>query len=88
MRFKPTNSAWIKKLEAWKEEGKGRIQPFGEDPPFPIYYARLCFEASRVSNEIDPATSVLFDSGNIHNYGLQYFKSCSPFISTKGNQYS
>jgi len=88
MRFKPNHSAWIKKLAIWKEEWKTRIQPFREDPSFPIHYARLCSEASRVINEIDPATSVLFDSGNINNYGLQHFKSCSPFISSNGNQFS
>jgi len=88
MGFKPTHSAWLKRLEVWKGEWENRIKPLREEPSSPIHYARLCSEASQVINKIDPATSVLFDSGNVNNYGLQFFKSCSPFVSSNGNQFS
>jgi len=86
--FSPDHSSWLKRLDTWKNEWESKITPLKEDPSSPMNYSRVVSEASLVVNEIDPATSVLFDTGNINNNGLQFFKSCSQFVSSNGNQFS
>lgn len=86
--YRPSHETWLRRLQEWKKEWELTIKPLREDASSPIHYARLCSDASEVINQFDREASILFDTGNVNNYGMQYFKNCSPFVSSNGNQFS
>lgn len=78
-------SPWVEKVKSWKREWEKEVEALRESPVSPIHYARLCNDAAEVIKEVDPQTSVFFDTGHILSFGGPFFKATSRFISHCGH---
>lgn len=83
-----TSSQWLVDLNNWKRDWENQSEGLKHSDISPIHYARLCKEASEAISEIDPETSVIFDTGNIMCFAPAFFESLSHNVSTNNTQFA
>jgi len=76
---------WWEQIKAWKGEWEKEVENLKHSPLSPLHYARLCNDSWEVVKEVDPQTSVLFDTGHILSFGGAFFQSTSRFVSHCGH---
>jgi len=82
------NSPWLKDINKWKDDWEKESENLKRSDISPIHYARLCQDASEVINQIDPLTSVIFDTGNIMCFAPPFFESLTRNVSTNNTQFA
>jgi len=78
-------ASWLEQVKSWKRDWEKEVESLKESPLSPIHYARLCNDVGEAVKEVDPQTSVLFDTGHILSFGGPFFKASSRFISHCGH---
>ena len=76
---------WLEQIKAWKREWEKEVENLKHSSLSPLHYARLCNDAWEVIKEVDPETSVLFDTGHVLSFGGAFFQSTSRFLSHCGH---
>lgn len=82
---KPKVAPWLDRVKAWKKEWEKEVENLRHSPLSPLHYARVCNDAGEVIREVDPQTSVLFDTGHTLSFGGPFFPASSRFISHCGH---
>ena len=81
------NAAWRAEIETWRRAWREKTAPMrGQDGP-PLDYAPLYSEAGAAIREVDPSTSVLFDTGQTLCYAPSFFQAASRFIHTNNDHF-
>jgi len=84
--FKKSKVApWVRQIKAWKKEWEKEVEDFKHSTLSPLHYARICNDAGEVVKEVDPQTSVFFDTGHVLSFGGAFFQASSRFISHCGH---
>jgi acetolactate synthase I/II/III large subunit len=79
--------AWLAEIEGWRREWVDKTAPLREKEGPPLDYAPLLSEASHAIRDVDPLTSVLFDTGQILCYAPSFFRAASRFIHTNNGHF-
>lgn len=82
---KSKTNSWLEQIKTWRKEWEKEVEEIRHSSLAPLHYARLCHDVGEVVKEIDPQTSVLFDTGHILSFGGAFFQACSRFISHCGH---
>ena len=86
LAFKKSKLAsWLKQIKTWTKEWEKEVDNLRHSPLSPLHYARICNDAGEVIKEVDPQTSVLFDTGHVLSFGGAFFPASSRFISHCGH---
>jgi acetolactate synthase-1/2/3 large subunit len=81
------NAAWLAQIEAWRREWLDKTQPMREKEGPPLDYAPLLDEAARAIADVDPSTSVLFDTGQLMCFAPSFFRASSRFVHTNNDHF-
>ncbi len=81
------NDAWLGEIGAWRREWLEKTAPLRDKPGPPLDYAPLLDEAGRAIAEVDPRTSVLFDTGQLMCYAPSFFRASSRFVHTNNDHF-
>jgi acetolactate synthase-1/2/3 large subunit len=81
------NRAWLAEIGGWRREWLERTAPMRAMEGPPLDYAPLFDEAARAVADVDPETSVLFDTGQTLCYGPSFFQAASRFVHTNNGQF-
>jgi acetolactate synthase-1/2/3 large subunit len=76
---------WLGQIKEWKKEWEDGVKDLRESKMSPLHYGRVFHDASEVVKEVDPNTSVLFDTGNAQSYAPAFWKVYSRHVSTDGH---
>lgn len=79
-----SHRAWLGQIEAWRREWAAEVAPITNSALSPLHYGRLFHDASEVIQEIDPQTSVLYDTGHALAFGSPFLKANSRFVAHNG----
>ena len=82
---KSKTGSWLQQIKNWKKDWEKEVETLKHSPLSPLHYARLCNDAWEAVQEVDPQTSVLFDTGHVLSFGGAFFRSTSRFISHCGH---
>lgn len=81
------NAAWRAEIDGWRRRWREKTAPArGTEGP-PLDYAPLLDEAARAVRDVDPETSVLFDTGQILCYGPSFFQASSRHVHTNNGHF-
>ena len=81
------NAAWLAEIAGWRREWIEKTAPLREKEGPPLDYGPLLDEASRAIADVDPETSVLFDTGQILCYAPSFFRASSRFVHTNNGHF-
>jgi acetolactate synthase-1/2/3 large subunit len=81
------NAAWLAEIEGWRRAWLGKTAPMREKDGTPLDYAPVFDEAARAIREVDPETSVLFDTGQTLCYAPSFFQASSRFVHTNNGHF-
>ena len=81
------NRAWLERIAGWRRAWEAKVAPMREKPGPPLDYAPLLDEAARAVRDVDPETSVLFDTGQILCYGPSFFRAASRHVHTNNGHF-
>ena len=79
---------WGKQIAAWRAEWTRESAAFIANSGKLISYARLLDDASAVVREVDPETSVIFDTGNLLLTAPAFFRASSVFTTTNNGHFA
>lgn len=79
--------AWLDEIEGWRRAWLAKVAPMRAKEGPPLDYAPLFDEAGRAIAEVDPETSVLFDTGQTLCYGPSFFRAASRLVHTNNGQF-
>lgn len=82
--FKEWNGQIAERRKVWMEE----IREKGRETDGPLSNVRILREAGDVIREIDPQTSVLFDTGNLLLFAPAFFSASSPNLATNNGHFA
>jgi acetolactate synthase-1/2/3 large subunit len=75
---------WWNKINLWREENELKKKDAINSNWTPVHYATLFDKVSKVVNEVDPQSSIMFDTGNSQSFAPNFFQANSPNTSTDG----
>ena len=81
------HAAWLERIAGWRRAWEAKVAPLREKAGPPLDYAPLLDEAARAVRDVDPETSVLFDTGQILCYGPSFFRAASRHIQTNNGHF-
>jgi acetolactate synthase-1/2/3 large subunit len=81
------NAAWLAEIDGWRRAWHAKMAPVVAAEGPPLDYAPLFVEAAHAVREVDPATSVLFDTGQTLCYGPSFFQAASRFVHTNNGHF-
>ncbi len=79
--------AWLAEIEGWRAAWREKVRPLREADTAPIHYGRLYHEAWQAVREVDPETTVLFDTGQTLCYAPSFFRASSRHIHTNNGHF-
>jgi acetolactate synthase I/II/III large subunit len=81
------NDGWLRAIDEWRREWREKMEPLRAKEGPPLDYAPLFDEASRAVAEVDPETSVLFDTGQLMCYAPSFFRASSRHVHTNNDHF-
>ena len=78
---------WLERIAEWRRAWHEKTAALREKAGPPLDYAPLLDEAARAVHDVDPETSVLFDTGQILCYGPSFFRTISRHVHTNNGQF-
>ena len=81
------NAAWVAEIDGWRREWHAKVAPMRAKEGPPLDYAPLFEEAGRAIRDVDPQTSVLFDTGQSLCYGPSFFRAASRLVHTNNGHF-
>lgn len=81
------HAAWRGEIDAWRRAWREKMAPVREKEGPPLDYAPLLDEAARAVRDVDPETSVLFDTGQLLCYGPSFFRAASRHVHTNNGHF-
>lgn len=76
---------WIDLLMRYRKEWEEKVSPMVNNSSTPLHYAKVLSELSRVVADVDPDTSILYDTGLLQYYAPPFLTSYSRYISTNSH---
>ncbi len=79
---------WKKQIDAWRDDWLKESADRRADSRSPLSNARILSDAAGVVNEIDPETSVIFDTGNLLLFASAFFDASSMYVATNNGHFA
>jgi acetolactate synthase-1/2/3 large subunit len=79
---------WRRQIDEWRDEWMKESAPKRADERNPLSNVRILHDASEVVREVDPHTSVLFDTGNLLLFAPAFFTASSSNIATNNGHFA
>ncbi len=79
---------WLEKIKGWKDAWLSEISGRAKSDSVPLSNARTLSECSEIVAEVDPQTSVLFDTGNLLLFAPAFFSARSRFVATNNAHFA
>lgn len=71
------NAAWTTELATERDKFNEAVAPLRTSNISPLHYARVCEDVSQVIAELEPETTVTFDTGHMLSYGPPFVRASS-----------
>ena len=78
---------WVAEIGGWRAEWREKVRHLREADSTPVHYGRLYHEAWQAVREVDPETTVLFDTGQTLCYAPSFFQASSRNIQTNNGHF-
>jgi acetolactate synthase-1/2/3 large subunit len=82
------HNPWIEALESWRREWLAQVDGLAKSDKAPLSNARVLADVSVAIAEVDPETSVLFDTGNLLLFAPAFFSARSRFVATNNGHFA
>jgi acetolactate synthase-1/2/3 large subunit len=79
---------WRDRINEWRGEWLRERGGKGSDEAAPLSNARLLLDAAEAVREVDPETSVLFDTGNLLLFAPAFFDASSAHVATNNGHFA
>jgi acetolactate synthase-1/2/3 large subunit len=79
---------WIGQIDGWREDWLKETAAKRTDASNPISNVRLLHDAAEAVSEVDPETSVVFDTGNLLLFAPAFFRASSKNIATNNGHFA
>jgi len=79
---------WRSRIDVWRADWVAEIAEKKADEGAPISNARLLHDAAGVIREVDPETSVIFDTGNLLLFAPAFFEASSVHMATNNGHFA
>ncbi len=79
---------WNSQIDAWRVEWIKETAEKRADNGSPLSNARILHDASEVVREVDPETSVIFDTGNMLLFAPAFFDASSVRVGTNNGHFA
>jgi acetolactate synthase-1/2/3 large subunit len=87
--LKPTkHDQWIDQIDGWRENWLNETVAKRTNAGSPISNTRLLHDAAEAVAQVDPETSVVFDTGNLLLFAPAFFKASSRYIATNHGHFA
>lgn len=79
---------WRGQIDGWRADWVAEIGERRNDQGMPISNARILHDAAKVVREVDPETSVIFDTGNMLLFAPAFFEATSVHMATNNGHFA
>lgn len=79
---------WRNQIEGWREDWLKETAAKRADESSPLSNARILHDAADAVGEVDPDTSVVFDTGNLLLFAPAYFTASSKYVATNNGHFA
>ncbi len=83
-RYEP----WRARIAGWRDEWLTERGAKGNNDTSPLSNARILLDAAEAVAEVDPETSVLFDTGNLLLFAPAFFDASSAHVATNNGHFA
>lgn len=83
----PDRRPWLAAIADWRRAWLARTAPLRDREGPPLDYGPLLVEAARAVRDVDPETSVLFDTGQLMCYAPSFFRAASRHVHTNNGHF-
>jgi acetolactate synthase-1/2/3 large subunit len=81
-------ASWKKQIDTWREDWIKESAERRNDSGAPLSNARILSDAADVVREVDPETSVIFDTGNMLLFAPAFFDASSTYVATNNGHFA
>jgi acetolactate synthase-1/2/3 large subunit len=83
-----SSSDWVQQIAEWRRMWVEEIKDKGREEEGPLSNIRILRDASEAVREVDPKTSVLFDTGNLLLFAPAFFSVSSANLATNNGHFA
>jgi len=79
---------WKRQIDTWRGVWAAEVKEKGREEEGPLSNIRVLRDCGDVIREVDPQTSVLFDTGNLLLFAPAFFAASSPNVATNNGHFA